>query len=236
MTPPRPAGRSSRLAAFGRANRGFVSIVVLLVALSAAADAWLLQARSRYERDIAAMRQRMDAFERDRSDLLLTARARQARIAMDSLRRLAEGDREIHLSVSVDSGRMYLERQGALLRRSAVDVGPARRIGVPPDTVQLAVPRGTRTVTAVLGPKDLWTVPAWVYRDRGLPVPADRALAGALGSVAVILDGGTVIYTLPSSGPLADPAYVLPGSIRAGAEDLNAVAPNLARGSTVYFY
>jgi hypothetical protein len=54
--------------------------------------------------------------------------------------------------------------------------------------------------------------------------------------VAILLEGGTVIYSLPEKGPLADPAYVLPGAIRARAEDLQAVVPNVTRGTAVYFY
>lgn len=147
--------------------------------------------------------------------------------------------KEIHLAVSVDSSRMYLEREGALLREIPISVGPQRRIGKAPDTVQLAIPRGTRTVVAVLGPTDAWDVPEWVYRDRGLKVPAtaaERTIAQALGPAAIILDGGTVIYSLPAAGPLADTAYTLPGSIRASAEDLEAIVQNVTKGMVVYFY
>ena len=79
-------------------------------------------------------------------------------------------------------------------------------------------------------------MPAWVYNDRGLPTPTDRALKAALGPAAVVLVGGTVIYSLPSVGPLNDSTYVLPGSIRTRAADLQAIAANLKAGMTVYFY
>ena len=59
---------------------------------------------------------------------------------------------------------------------------------------------------------------------------------GALGDIAFVLSGGTVIYSPPSAGPLNDSTYVLPGSIRASAEDLRAIAPNLKPGTPVYFY
>ena len=59
---------------------------------------------------------------------------------------------------------------------------------------------------------------------------------GALGRAAVRLDGGSVIYSLPSVGPLNDSAYVLPGAIRVRASDLKAIAPNLRPGVAVYFY
>jgi hypothetical protein len=131
---------------------------------------------------------------------------------------------------------MYLARDGALLREIPIEVGPERRIGTAPDTVHLAIPRGTRSVQTILGASDGWEVPSWVYQDRAVPVPADRTLKQALGPVAIILDGGTVIYSLPTVGPLNDSSYILPGSIRARAADLQAIAPNLGRGIVVYFY
>ena len=88
----------------------------------------------------------------------------------------------------------------------------------------------------VVGDRDSWDVPSWVYADRGIPVPPSRTITGALGPVAVILNGGTVIYSIPSAGPLNDPLYILPGSIRARAEDLRAITPSLGPGTLVYFY
>ena len=82
-------------------------------------------------------------------------------------------------------------------------------------------------------------MPAWVYEQRGLPVPADsatRSLPGALGPVALVLTGGTVVYALPADGPLADEHYLLPGAVRVPLADLQAMQPNLAPGMSVYFY
>jgi hypothetical protein len=45
-----------------------------------------------------------------------------------------------------------------------------------------------------------------------------------------------VIYSLHTVGPLNDSSYILPGSIRARAADLEAIAPNLGRGVVAYFY
>jgi hypothetical protein len=45
-----------------------------------------------------------------------------------------------------------------------------------------------------------------------------------------------VIYAMPSVGPLNDSSYVMPGSIRARAADLKAIAANLKLGMSVYFY
>ena len=99
----------------------------------------------------------------------------------------------------------------------------------------MSQPRGARTVEKILQ-GGAWEVPKWVYADRGLPEPADRTIKGALGPVAVLLSGGTVVYSLPTDGPLADPNYLLPGSIRARSADLRAIVPNLQVGRTVYLY
>jgi hypothetical protein len=69
-----------------------------------------------------------------------------------------------------------------------------------------------------------------------LTPPTERAFKGALGPAAIVLVGGTVIYSLPTVGPLNDSLYVLPGSVRTRAADLEAIAANLKAGMTVYFY
>jgi len=117
-----------------------------------------------------------------------------------------------------------------------VDVGPEKRVGVAADTLKIVAPRGARTVERVLGAKDRWEIPKWVYVDRGLPVPDDRMVVGALGPGAIVLSGGAVIYSHPTGGPLSDSSYVLPGAIRARTQDLRAIAPNLTPGMAVYLY
>jgi hypothetical protein len=91
-------------------------------------------------------------------------------------------------------------------------------------------------VERVLGATDAWAIPRWVYGDRRLSPPQDTMVVGALGPVAILLQGGAVIYSLPTVGPLRDTAYVLPGAVRANAEDLRAIIPNLTPGTPVYFY
>ena len=206
--------------------------VVLLVAL----DVWLLKKRARYVEEDARLREGMSALQRQQADAILSNEQSKLRMIVELVRRQAQLDKQLHLKIPVDSGVMYLEQDGALLREMPVQVGPERRVGTPPDTVYMAAPRGTRTVERILSGSDAWEVPTWAYADRGLTSPADRTLKGALGPAAIVLVGGTVIYSLPSVGPLNDAAYVLPGSVRARAADLEAIAPNLHPGMTVYFY
>jgi len=221
---------------FRRRHPVFTATVAVIIAGMIAVDAWVLVKRAAYAREVARLRAGMSDFERRRSDAVTNTHEKRNEMMMELLRRQAKIDKEIHLSVDVDSGKMYLERDGALLRENGVEVAPERLIGAGKDTVHMAAPRGTRSVERILGPTDAWEVPAWVYASRGLPAPPQPSLVGALGPVAIVLNGGTVIYSLPTVGPLNDSSYVLPGSIRASAEDLRAVAPNLQRGTVVYFY
>jgi hypothetical protein len=199
-------------------------------------DGWLIHKRVKYTREIERLRGGMSETERRRTDMLVEENENKYRVMLELIRRQAQGDKELHLSIALDSGEMYLEREGAILREMRMEVGPEAWVRNGADSVLMAAPRGTRTVEKILGLEDAWEVPAWVYSQRGLPVPAERALRGALGPVAVVLNGGTVIYSVPTAGPLNDSSYVLPGSIRARINDLRAVAPNLQAGTNVYFY
>jgi hypothetical protein len=221
---------------FRHYHKSFIGAFAIIVAALLAADGWLLYKRVKYQREIARLRAGMTEVERRKTDLALASEQNRMQTMLALMRRQAKLDKEIHLAVSVDSAKMYLEREGAVLREFAVRVGAEKRVGIPPDTVHMAVPRGARQVQRVLDRDDGWEVPKWVYADRGLPTPADRTVKGALGSTAILLSGGAVIYTLPSAGPLNDSTYVLPGGIRAGAADLRAIAPNLKPGTVVYFY
>lgn len=220
---------------FRHSYPGLLATMTIAVVIFLAADAWLVARYVRYHRETATLRASMSDVERTRTDELLAQDENRLKVMVELFKRQANLDPALHLSVSLDSSVMYLEREGALLREMPITVGPEKRVGVPPDTVHIAAPRGKRTVDRILGERDAWQVPAWVYADRGLAV-ADAPLAGALGAYAILLDGGTVIYSLPAAGPLDDSTYVLPGAIRVRAADLKAIAPNLKPGVPVYFY
>lgn len=206
--------------------------ILLLVAL----DAVLVLRWMRYRDETTRLRAGMTDAERQRADMVLASEQNKVGVMLELIRRQAEGDREMHLSVSIESGRMTLERDGALLREMPVELGKARVVGVAPDTVHIVPPLGARSVERLLGPKEPWEVPAWVYADRGLPIPQERTSAASVGRNAILLTGGTLIYALPDSGVLADSSYVLPGAVRVRRSDLRAIAPNLAPGVKVYFY
>ena len=220
---------------FRRSYPGIIVTMGIAVAIFLAADTWLYMRYRRYVRETAALRASMTDVERRRTDALLAQEENRLKVMVELFKRQAKLDPTLHLSVSLDSGVMYLERDGALLREMPITIGPEKRVGIPPDTLHIAAPRGKRTVERLLGETDAWQLPPWVFQDRGV-APMDAALPGALGPAAITLDGGTVIYSLPSVGPLNDSSYVLPGAVRVRASDLKAIAPNLHAGVAVYFY
>jgi len=236
---PRPGSvdrRRSNWAEFRQAYPGILATMGIALLVMLAFDMWLLYNRNRYETEIERLRGGMSDFEKEKADMILASDERRLSVMIELIRRQSRVDATLHLGVSLDSSVMYLERDGARLRVMPVRVGPEKTVGVPPDTVRMVVPRGVRTVERVIDSTTTWEVPNWVFTDRGLPVPAERSVTGALGQVAIVLNGGTVIYSPPRAGPLTEPEYVLPGSVRASAEDLRAVAPNLKPGMKVYFY
>jgi hypothetical protein len=235
VTPPVERRRQS-WREFRLAYPGIISVLLVLLMSMLAIDGWLIYQRVRYSRETARLRTGMTDQERRKADMVVAAEQNRMRVALELMRRQANLDKDLHLSVAVDSGVMYLEREGALLREMPVDVGPEKSVGAAADTLKIVAPRGSRTVERVLTAKDKWEVPKWVYVDRGMPVPEDRAIAGALGAGAIVLSGGAVIYGHPADGPLSDSSYVLPGAIRARTQDLRAIAPNLSPGMTVYLY
>jgi hypothetical protein len=237
-TPPTPLKDRRRPGwrEFRRSYPGILVTMAIALLVFLAIDAWLIRKRVRYRREIERLRAEMTELERSRTDAILARDENRLRLALELIRRQARIDKELHLSVTVDSGVMFLEREGAHLREMPIQIGPEKTVGVPPDTVRMVAPRGARTIERIITEEDSWEVPAWVYADRGLPLSQNRTIKGSLGPAAIVLSGGTVVYSLPSIGPLNDSAYVLPGSIRARAADLKAILPNLENGMTVYFY
>jgi hypothetical protein len=219
-----------------RLRRLFVVLLLLTIAACLGVAALAYRTRERYRAEIARLHSAMSDLERARLDHLMSSDESKLRLALTLIRKQARLEPALHLSVSVDSNAMYLEHEGATLRAMPIEIAAERSIGIAPDTVHLAPPRGVRTVARILSESEAWEVPAWVYTDRGLTLPGERAIGGALGPAAILLDGGSLIYTMPAVGPLNDSAYVLPGAIRVRRDDMMAILPNLHAGMRVYFY
>lgn len=148
-------GRDRRRAewhSFREAYPTFLKIAAFLFLLLVAGDMWLAYRRYAYGQEIDRLRQGMTAAERRKSDIVVSSEQDKLRMALELARRQAHLDTHLHLSIATDSGVMYLERDGALLRVMPVKVAPARVPGVPAtDTAAMALPRGERTVQQVIG-------------------------------------------------------------------------------------
>ena len=131
---------------FRRAYPGFVFVLGLGVVAMVAVDAWLVAKRVKYNHDVAQLRTHMTDAERERSDAIVQSEQNKLRIAIELAKRQAKFDKRLHLNVSVDSARMYLTREGALLREMPVQFGPERAASESTDAPPAAVPRGERTV------------------------------------------------------------------------------------------
>jgi len=232
MTPSLAARVQALRAQAPRALGAIATIVALLVLLNLvlAVRVW------RFRQDVTRLRASMTEAERSRTDLALKSEDNRVKVVAELVRRQARADRELHLTLEVDSGRMLLERDGVALREMPVALGERRDAAAKTESSSTAITRGARPVAELLGVNDSWDVPARVFSDRSLPVPEDRHMKGALGRNPIVLDGGFVIYALPKDGPLADSSYVLPGGVMLRGDDLRAIAPNIVRGMTVYVY
>jgi hypothetical protein len=131
---------------FRRAYPGFVFVLGLGLVTMVAVDAWLLAKRVKYNHDVVQLREHMTAAEREKSDAIVQSEQNKLRIAIELAKRQSKFDKKLHLNVAVDSSRMYLTREGALLREMPVQFGPERPPSETSDSLPAAIPRGERTV------------------------------------------------------------------------------------------
>ena len=227
--------RRPRWGEFRGAYPRIVTAMALGLAGLIALDGWLLYKRWQYTRQIAQVRATLSEVDKQRADAIIASSADRTRLQVALVRRDAQLEDDLNLAVSVDKSRLYLQREGAQLREIPVRIGAEKSIGSGPGDVKLAAPRGRFTVAKVVDESYRWRAPVWLMTDRGQPAGA-RDFEGGLGPIAILLSGGAVIYSDPVAGPLKDPAYVMPGAVRASTADLKAMAEVLEVGMPVYFY
>lgn len=219
----------------GGFRRRTIAAIVLLT-LVIALDLVLVWRRDRYRDETDRLRAGMTELERKRADAIIDAERDETGLMLELMRRQAAGNDRLHLAVSADSAFVALDRGAARLRVIPATFGPEATGGTSPDSARVAVPRGTRTIARLLGPGDVYPLPPWVWTHRGQTAPEDRGGAGWTGANAIVMSGGTLIYSMPASGPLADSSYVMPGAVRVASAELAAIRANLTPGMTVYFY
>ena len=131
---------------FRRAYPGFVFVLGLGLVAMLAVDAWLVAKRVKYNHDVAQLRSHMTDAEKQRTDFIVQSEENKLRIAIELAKRQAKFAKKLHLNVSIDSSRMYLTREGALLREMPVQFGPERGVSAGDSAPPAAIPRGERTV------------------------------------------------------------------------------------------
>ena len=131
---------------FRRAYPGFVFVLGLGLAAMIAVDGWLVAKRVKYNHDVTQLREHMTTAEKERTDAIVASEQNKLRIAIELAKRQAKFDKRLHLNVSVDSSRMYLTREGALLREMPVQFGPERTPSPNDSAPPQAIPRGERTI------------------------------------------------------------------------------------------
>ncbi len=188
---------------FRRAYPGFVFVLGLGLAAMVAVDAWLLFKRVSYNHEVAQLRAHMTAAERERTDAIVQAEQNKLRIAIELAKRQAKFDKKLHLNVSIDSSRMYLTREGALLREMPVQFGPERGASDSSGAPPAAVPRGERTIADLSDTKitldggaDILTSKASELTADTTPVPAGslRIRLEDLKAIMPNLNAGMKVY------------------------------------------
>jgi hypothetical protein len=131
---------------FRQAYPGFVFTLILALLAILTLDGFLLYKRRAYTAEVNRLRGAMTEAERAKTDAIVQAEQDKARIAIELAKRQAKLEKSLHLGVALDSGRIYLEREGAVLREMAALFGP--EVGVTPgsDSLPVVIPRGQRTV------------------------------------------------------------------------------------------
>lgn len=132
---------------FRQAYPGFVFTLLLGLAVMLSLDGFLLMKQRAYAKEVVRLRSNMSDQERAKSEAIIAAEHNKTRIALELARRQAKIAKNLHLSVAVDSGKIYLERDGAVLREIAATFGPEVKAG--PDSIPVVIPRGEMTVAKV---------------------------------------------------------------------------------------
>lgn len=131
---------------FRLAYPGFVFTMILALLAILSLDGFLIYKRRAYTEEVTRLRGAMTDAERAKTDAIVQAEHDKARIALELAKRQAKMEKTLHLAVALDSGRIYLEREGAILREMAALFGPETGITPGSDSLPAVIPRGQQTV------------------------------------------------------------------------------------------
>ena len=131
---------------FRQAYPGFVFTLIIALLAILTLDGFLLYKRRAYTEEVNRLRGAMTDAERAKTDAIVQAEQDKARIALELAKRQAKMEKTLHLAVALDSGKIYLEREGAVLREMAALFGPEKGVTPGSDSLPIVIPRGQRTV------------------------------------------------------------------------------------------
>ena len=169
---------------FRRAYPGFVFTLLIGLIAMIAIDGFLVLKRRAYANEVQRLRSSMTEQEKSRTDAIIEAEDNKLRIALELARRQAKLEKTLHLSVAVDSGKIYLEREGAVLREMAAAFGPDTMVSNGADSIPLVVPRGQRSI-AKLDDSGVTLDGGAVIRPTDAPSLAQDSTAIPPGSVRI---------------------------------------------------
>lgn len=177
---------------FRRAYPSFVFTLFVGLIAMLAIDALLIVKRRAYADEVTRLQANMTDQERSKTEAIVDAEHNKTRIALELARRQAKIEKTLHISIAVDSGKMYLEREGAVLREMAAAFGPEAKVG--PDSIPVVIPRGEMSV-ATIGTDKITLDGGTVIAASSAPQPAQDPDPIPPGTVRI---------------PLADMKAILP--------------------------
>ena len=169
---------------FRQAYPGFVFTLLIALIAMLAIDGMLVMKRRAYAAEVARLQANMTGQERAKTEAIVEAEHNKTRIALELARRQAKLEKTLHISIAVDSGKMYLEREGAVLREMAAAFGPEAKVG--PDSIPVVIPRGEMSV-AVIAADKITLDGGTVIAATDAPVPAQDPNPIPPGSVRIPL-------------------------------------------------
>jgi len=131
---------------------GFLPGVLLILGILFAIDLLLYDRQENYLAEINALRANMTQEQQQRGDAMSVSRQEQRKLMLQLVRRQAQFGNALHLSVDLDSSKIALVQEGAVLRTLPVELGAARTLSKS-DSAS-GVMRGADSVVRVLGPAD----------------------------------------------------------------------------------
>jgi hypothetical protein len=177
---------------FRQAYPGFVFTLLIALIAMLGIDGLLIMKRRAYADEVTRLQANMSDQERSKTEAIVAAENNKTRIALELARRQAKIEKTLHISVAVDSGKMYLERDRAVLREMAAAFGPETKVG--PDSIPVVIPRGEMSV-ATIDPDKITLDGGTVIAATSAPQPSQDPNPIPPGSVRI---------------PLADMKAILP--------------------------